>query len=430
MNFYDSERIADLLTPMGYKKTDKPEESDLVILNTCHIREKASEKMYSDLGRLSKFKSNKVKSGSNLKIVVTGCVAQAEGKAIIRRNSDVDLVLGPQNYHKIPTLLTNSNKEKLHNYFPKESKFDFFPRTKTNELSAFVTIQEGCDKFCSFCVVPYTRGSEFSRTVNEIVFDIKHLSEQGVREVTLLGQNVSDYSGFYTVKGVVKKLNLSQLINEISEIKGIDRIRYITSHPADISMDLINEHKKNMKLMPYLHLPIQSGSDRILKKMNRGYTQKDYISIIDKIKDVRKDFAVTSDFIVGFPGETDNDFLDTLNLTEKVDFAASYSFKYSPRPGTPSAFLEDEVPEDVSHQRLQILQKKLDESQRKFNMSFIGQKLSVLFEKKGKKINQYVGRSQYLQPVHVNSDKSLIGKILDIKINKVESYSLHGETFE
>ena len=427
MNHYDSERIEDLLAPLGYKKSDRPEDSDLVILNTCHIREKASEKMYSDLGRLSKYKENKIKIGSDLKIVVTGCVAQAEGEQIIKRNRDVDFVLGPQSYHKITELLNKKNQEKLHNFFPKESKFDYFPKTETKNISAFVTIQEGCDKFCSFCVVPYTRGPEFSRTVNEIVYEIKHLSNQGVREVTLLGQNVSDYKGMYQKDGKTEKLDLSKLIDKISDIDGINRIRYITSHPSDISSKLIHEHKTNMKLMPYLHLPIQSGSDRILKKMNRGYTQKHYVDIVTKIKEVRKDFAVTSDFIVGFPGETDDDFLQTLNLTDKVDFAASYSFKYSPRPGTPSSLLKDEVPESVSNKRLQILQKKLDESQKKFNNSFVGKKLSVLFEKRGKKSNQFVGRSQYLQPVHVNSDESIIGKILDIKINKVEAFSLHGE---
>ena len=427
MNVYDSDRISDLLIPMGYTKTDKPEESDLVIINTCHIREKASEKLYSDLGRLSKFKINRNKLGSDLKIVVTGCVAQAEGEEIIRRNKDVDLVLGPQNYHKITSFLKKTPTHKLHNHFPNESKFDHFPKTKTNEVSAFVTIQEGCDKFCSFCVVPYTRGPEFSRTVNEIVFDIKHLSNQGVREITLLGQNVSDYSGTYNDGISKKRLKLADLIKRISDIKNIERIRYITSHPSDISSELINEHKTNFKLMPYLHLPIQSGSNKILKKMNRGYTQEHYISIVKEIKKVRKDFAVTSDFIVGFPGETDEDFNETLKITEEIDFAASYSFKYSPRPGTPSSLLDEHVPENVSDERLKILQKKLDHSQKVFNNSFIGKKVSVLFEKEGKKINQYVGRSEYLQPVHVISDDPLIGKILDVKINKVEAYSLHGQ---
>ena len=427
MNVYDSDRISDLLIPMGYTKTDKPEESDLVIINTCHIREKASEKLYSDLGRLSKFKINRNKLGSDLKIVVTGCVAQAEGEEIIRRNKDVDLVLGPQNYHKITSFLKKTPTHKLHTHFPNESKFDHFPKTKTNEVSAFVTIQEGCDKFCSFCVVPYTRGPEFSRTVNEIVFDIKHLSNQGVREITLLGQNVSDYSGTYNDGISKKRLKLADLIKRISDIKNIERIRYITSHPSDISSELINEHKTNFKLMPYLHLPIQSGSNKILKKMNRGYTQEHYISIVKEIKKVRKDFAVTSDFIVGFPGETDEDFNETLKITEEIDFAASYSFKYSPRPGTPSSLLDEHVPENVSDERLKILQKKLDQSQNVFNNSFIGKKVSVLFEKEGKKINQYVGRSEYLQPVHVISDDPLIGKILDVKINKVEAYSLHGQ---
>ena len=425
MNFYDSTRIAELLKPMGYYESNLPESCDLIILNTCHIREKASEKMYSDIGRLSIMKQNRKKYGNDLKIVIAGCVAQAEGKEILNRNRDVDIVVGPQTYHKLPELLKRNEKLVL-NDFPNESKFDFLPLINKTQSSAFVTIQEGCDKFCSFCVVPYTRGAEFSRTVNEITFEIEHLILNGVKEVTLLGQNVSSYHGMYKSKETKSKYSLTDLIQHISKIEGLQRIRYLTSHPSDITDDLIEEHGNNHKLMPYLHLPIQSGSNKILKKMNRKHTKESYIELIKKARIARSDLAISSDFIVGFPGETNKDFEETLEVVKEINFASSYSFKYSPRPGTPASLMKDHVEEETKTNRLQILQKELNNQQEIFNNSFLGQKLSVLFEKKGKKTNQFVGKSQYLQPVHVISKESIIGEIHDVGINNKTSHSLHG----
>ena len=428
MNFYDSDRISDLLKPLGYQKSDVPEDCDLTILNTCHIREKASEKMYSDIGRLAKLKENRKKLGHEMKIMIAGCVAQAEGKEILKRNKAVDIVVGPQNYHIVPDLIKKSEIKVLANDFPKESKFDYFPQTKTNNVSSFVTIQEGCDKFCSFCVVPFTRGAEYSRTVNEIYFETQNLINSGVREITLLGQNVNAYHGFYECikSGQLIQYSLADLCNKLAEIDGLERIRYITSHPADMTKELINEHKTNQKLMPYLHLPIQSGSNKILKKMNRKYSKEDYIEIVDEIRTKRHDMALTSDFIVGFPGETDKDFEETLELVKKVKFAGSYSFKYSPRPGTKSSLLNNNINEKIADERLKILQLELNRQQKLFNESFVSKKLSVLFEKEGKKKYQYVGRSQYLQPVHVFANKSVVGKIFDVKIEYSESFSLHG----
>ena len=426
MNVYDSEKISDLLKPMGFERSDNPDNCDITILNTCHIREKASEKMYSDIGRLSRLKENRLKSGHDMKIIVAGCVAQAEGEQIFKRNKNVDIVIGPQSYHKITKLLKKKSSKLIENNFPKESKFDFFPQTKTNSPTAFLTIQEGCDKFCSFCVVPYTRGAEFSRSVNEIVFEANHLVSQGVKEITLLGQNVSAYKGNFISGGRTRKFHLADLMNKLSEIVKLKRIRYLTSHPVDINSDLIMIHGKNKKIMPYLHLPIQSGSNRILKKMNRKHSRESYIEIIEKIRKVRKDIAITSDFIVGYPGESDSDFKMTLDLVKKINFAGSYSFKFSPRPGTPSAMKNSTVPQKTADIRLKILQEELNDQQSKFNRSFQKKSLSVLFEKKGKRENQYVGRSQYMQPVHVISNDNLIGKIKNVRIKNVESFSLHG----
>ena len=425
MNFYDSTRISELLKPMGYDESDSPESCDLIILNTCHIREKASEKMYSDIGRLSIMKQNRKKTGDDLKIVITGCVAQAEGKEILNRNRDVDIVVGPQTYHKLPELLKRNEKFVL-NDFPDESKFDFLPFTNKTQSSAFVTIQEGCDKFCSFCVVPYTRGSEFSRTVNEITYEIEHLVRNGVKEITLLGQNVSSYHGLYKSRENKSVYSLSDLIQHISNIEGLQRIRYLTSHPSDITDELIKEHGNNYKLMPYLHLPIQSGSNKILKKMNRKHTKESYIELIKKVRTARNDLAISSDFIVGFPGETNKDFEDTLEVVKEINFASSYSFKYSPRPGTPASLMKNHVKEETKKKRLQILQKELNNQQEIFNNSFLGKELSVLFEKKGKKKNQFVGKSQYLQPVHVISKESIIGEIHNVGIHNKTSHSLHG----
>ncbi len=430
MNFYDSEKISDLLKPLGYKPSENLEICDLAILNTCHIREKASEKMYSDIGRLAKYKNLKQKSGNNFKIAICGCVAQAEGKRILEKNKNVDMVFGPQNYHTLPQKLmeTSSNKKILDIEFPKESKFDFFQKPCNKGVTAFVSIQEGCDKFCTFCVVPYTRGAEFSRPAKDIIIEIEHLAKLGVKEVTLLGQNVNAYKGVYfSLDGEKKTLDLANLFHEINQISGIKRIRYITSHPADMTENLIDAHYRINKLMPYLHLPIQSGSNKILSKMNRKYTKEDYISLVNKLRKSRKDLALTSDFIVGFPGETSQDFEETMDVIKKVKFAGSYSFKYSPRPGTPAYELENVINEDESDKRLRIIQKELLLQQNDFNNSFIGKDLSVLIEKKGKKNNQYVGRSQYLQPVHVFSKKEIIGKIFNINIKDITAHSLHGE---
>ena len=429
MNFYDSNKIVDLLKPLGYQMSNKPENCDLAILNTCHIREKASEKMYSDIGRLANFKKNQIASGRNMTIAICGCVAQAEGEEIIRRNSAVDIVLGPQNYHSLPKILHKkvNGVKYIQNEFPKENKFDFFPEPSSTGCTAFVSIQEGCDKFCTFCVVPYTRGAEYSRSVSEIIIEVKKLASLGVKEVTLLGQNVNAYHG----KG--KDLNdnesvfsLSDLCDQLSKIKNLHRIRYITSHPADMKDELIQAHKHNLKLMPYLHLPIQAGSNKILKEMNRRYTKEKYLTIVDKLRKAKPDLALTSDFIVGFPGETHKDFDETIDLVKIIRFAGSYSFKYSPRPGTPASLINNLTDDSVSDKRLKVLQSILKTQQEEFNDSFIGNKLSVLIEKKGKKKNQYVGRSQYLQPVHIISSDDIIGQILDIKIESRTSFSLHG----
>ena len=430
MNFYDSDRIIDLIGPLGYKLSESPEECDLAILNTCHIREKASEKMYSDIGRLSKFKNNQIALGKNMTIAICGCVAQAEGKEILKKNKSVDIVVGPQNYHVLPELLIKKEKDKkyIENNFPKESKFDFFPEQSVKSSSAFVSIQEGCDKFCTFCVVPYTRGAEYSRPVSSIIYEIERVVSNGVKEVTLLGQNVNAYHGVKTYKdGKEKVYNLADLCSDVAEIKKLKRIRYITSHPADMNEELIREHKINKKLMPYLHLPIQSGSNKILKNMNRKYTKEHYIKIVKKLRKSKPDIALTSDFIVGYPGETKRDFEETLDLIKYIKFAGSYSFKYSPRPGTPSSLKNDFVDSEILDNRLRLLQNELKQQQKDFNNSFIGKQLSVLFEKKGKKNNQYVGRSEYLQPVHVFSSKSLVGEILNVKIDSITSYSLHGK---
>ena len=429
MNFYDSGKICDLLKPLGYKISESPEKCDLAILNTCHIREKASEKMYSDIGRLSKYKKAQINRGKDMIIAICGCVAQAEGERILKKNRVVDMIFGPQNYHLLPKKIIEKerNKKYLEINFPIESKFDYFPEPSTKGFTSFVSVQEGCDKFCTFCVVPYTRGAEFCRPAIDIIKEVEQLTYLGVQEVTLLGQNVNAYKGtFYNEEKKKIELNLAGLFRELEKIKNLNRIRYITSHPSDVDEDLIIAHKKINKLMPYLHLPIQSGSNKILKAMNRKYTKERYLEIIQHLKKARPDIAITSDFIVGFPGETDTDFDDTMDVVKSIKFAGSYSFKYSARPGTPASLLKHTIEDDISNKRLKILQEELTKYQTEFNNSFLGRNLSVLFEKKGKKDNQYVGRSEYLQPVHVFSKKSLIGKILNVDINKITSFSLHG----
>ena len=427
MNQYDSEKIDELLVHNGFIKAKNLEMSDVAILNTCHIREKASEKFYSDLGRLSVFKKNKEKVGERMQIVVMGCVAQAEGQEVIKRNALVDYVVGPQNIQSIPTLLRKKLNEKIHTDFLCEQKFSSFPKSYLEGASRQITIQEGCDKFCSFCVVPYTRGNEYSRSVEEIYAEAKNLVNNGALEINLLGQNVSSYKSYVFEKSKKKLIGLSKLCSILSSLSELKRIRYITSHPCDINDELILEHKNNKKLMPFLHLPVQSGSNKILKKMNRKHSKENYIDLINKIKCEVRNMAFSSDFIVGYPGETDNDFQETLDLINKVVFASSYSFKYSPRPGTPASLIRDQIDDSILNKRLNKIQNTLNEQQKNFNETFLDKEIDVLFTNLGKKNNQYVGRTPFLQPVHVFSSIDLIGKILKIKIERLTSFSFHGK---
>jgi tRNA-2-methylthio-N6-dimethylallyladenosine synthase len=427
MNVYDSQRMQDVLAPLGYGVVDRPEDADLVILNTCHIREKAVEKVYSELGR---YRDMKIARGGNMTIAVAGCVGQAEAHEITRRMKSVDLVFGPQTYHRLPELLKQRETTGLavvETEFSVDDKFKGLAQEQvrsptSRSVTAFLTIQEGCDKFCTFCVVPYTRGAEFSRAPAQIVEEAKKLADQGVRELTLLGQNVNAYnSGSAT---------LASLITELSHVSGIQRIRYMTSHPRDMSDDLIEAHGANPKLMPYLHLPIQSGSDRVLKAMNRGHTAADYLSLIERIRAAQPRMALTSDFIVGFPGESDAEFEDTMQLVRDVRYAAAYSFKYSPRPGTPAAERDDQIPEEVKNERLARLQALLNEQQAAFNQSCIGETLPVLLEKPGRQKGQLIGRSPYLQSVHLDAPTSLLGSFVDAHILAVGPNSLSGQYTE
>jgi tRNA-2-methylthio-N6-dimethylallyladenosine synthase len=424
MNEYDSKRMQDLMQINNYTATDTPQDADLVVLNTCHIREKAAEKVYSELGRLKKLKDK----NQDMKIVVAGCVAQAEGKAMLKRAKVIDIVCGPQTYHRLPEFLKtheDTGRQVLDTDFPLEEKFDFLPKQNANKkVTAFLSVQEGCDKFCTFCVVPYTRGAEFSRNVEDIITEAKQLCDQGVKELTLLGQNVNAYHGNYKDG---KVWSLARLIEEISKINGIERIRYTTSHPNDMSDDLFEAHAHIKKLMPYLHLPVQSGSNKILKAMNRKHTAESYMEIIAKMRTIRPDIALSGDFIVGFPGEEEQDFQFTLNLVKQINYTSSYSFKYSIRPGTPAGEMENQVDENVKTERLYILQALLSEQQKAFNSSLIGKNIEVLVEKLGKHEGQMVGRSPYLQPVHFISQKSQIGDIIKLRVNKSTSNSLEAE---
>jgi tRNA-2-methylthio-N6-dimethylallyladenosine synthase len=428
MNVYDSQRMSDVLLPLGYVGTEDPQDADLIILNTCHIREKAAEKVYSELGRLRRLKDRKAGSGSHLTIAVAGCVAQAEGEEIIRRAPAVDLVFGPQSYHRLPHLLDSlaaKNRVVVETEFPAEEKFASLPaasseKTIARGVTAFVTVQEGCDKFCTFCVVPYTRGSEFSRPVADIENEVRRLTGAGVREVTLLGQNVNAYRGPAPSGGTC---DLAGLLARLSLLPGIERLRYTTSHPRDMDDRLIAAHADNPKLMPYLHLPAQSGSSRILKAMNRQYKAEDYISLIERIRAARPDIALSSDFIVGFPGETNADFDDTLDLVRNVGYAQAFSFKYSPRPGTPAAELP-QIPGELKAERLAKLQLLLIQQQAAFNRSCIGRELPVLLERPGRHPGQLIGRSPYLQAVHLSAEKASFGDIIQAVIDDVGSNSL------
>jgi tRNA-2-methylthio-N6-dimethylallyladenosine synthase len=428
MNVYDSERMADVLAPLGYGMTDTPEDADLVVLNTCHIREKATEKVYSELGQIRLMKLARQEAGAAMTIAVAGCVAQAEGEEIMRRQPAVDLVVGPQAYHQLPELIARTHRargERLAADFAAEDKFDALPVARNaSGVTAFLTVQEGCDKFCTFCVVPYTRGAEWSRPAAAILAEARSLADQGVREVTLLGQNVNAYRDPDAGGG------LAALARALAKIPGLDRIRYTTSHPRDMDDELIAAHGELDAFMPFLHLPVQSGSDRILKAMNRGHTVEAYLKLIEKIRAARPDIAISSDYIVGFPGERDADFEATLALVRQMSHASAFSFKYSRRPGTPAAALPGQVAEEVKTERLARLQAVLDEQQVAFNAAQVGKTLPVLFERLGRHPGQLVGRSPYLQGVHADAPESLIGQIVPVRIEAASKNSLSGVLVE
>jgi tRNA-2-methylthio-N6-dimethylallyladenosine synthase len=430
MNVYDAQRMVDTLAGEGFVETAHADDADLVILNTCHIREKASEKVYSELGRLRTAKEDAARGGRVMKIAVAGCVAQAEGEEIIRRAPVVDVVVGPQSYHHLPELLERATQDgrAIETEFPAEDKFGFLPHPRPDAIrargiSAFVTVQEGCDKFCTFCVVPYTRGAEVSRPAAKIVDDVKRLADNGVREITLIGQNVNAYHG----EGVDgRSWPLGRLLHRLAEIPGIARLRYSTSHPNDVDETLIAAHRDLPALMPFVHLPVQSGSDRILAAMNRKHTGRDYRNVIDRFRTVRQDIAFSSDFIVGFPGETEEDFAATLALVTQIGYAAAYSFKYSPRPGTPAAEMRETVSAADMDERLARLQELIDSQQSAFNKAAIGSTVDVLFERAARNPGQIVGRTAYLQPAHVMAPTDIIGQVLPVRIESLERYSLLG----
>ena len=422
MDVYDSRRMADVLIPYGYSYTENPKSADLVIVNTCHIREKAAEKLYSELGKIYKIKKNRNKKNRNTIVIVAGCVAQAEGEEIFKRAPFVDIVVGSQSYQKLPHLIKKiknkiKNKKFVELDFEPKSKFDHLPKNKyIHEVSSYLTIQEGCNKFCKFCVVPYTRGPEYSRSVKEILNEAELLVNNGTKEIILLGQNVNAYHGQDLNN---KECNLGKLIYILAKIKGLKRIRYMTAHPKDMHDDLYKAHKNVEKLMPFLHLPIQSGSNKILKAMNRNYSVEEYLKIINKVKEFRKDIVFSSDFIVGYPGETKEDFQKTLDLIDKVKYVQSFSFIYSPRPGTTAYNLKDNLKESEKKRRLSVLQNKLRFYQENFNKNFVKKSLNVLFSNSiNEKNYQSLGYSQYMQLVRINNKKDMQGKIEDIKIKK------------
>jgi tRNA-2-methylthio-N6-dimethylallyladenosine synthase len=423
MNVHDSERMADVLKPLGYRLTDVIDGADLVVLNTCHIRERATEKVYSELGRVKALKLAKAEAGGEMIVAVAGCVAQAEGAEIMNRQTAVDLVIGPQSYHRLPELIAKAHRargERLAADFVAEEKFDALPRDrKVSGVTAFLTVQEGCDRFCTFCVVPYTRGAEYSRPAAAIETEARSLVEGGVREITLLGQNVNAYTND-------DGGGLASLIRRLARIPGLARLRYTTSHPADMDDTLISAHAEVEALMPYLHLPVQSGSDRILKAMNRAHTAESFLRSVDKIRLARPDIALSSDFIVGFPGETEADFEATLALIHEVRFASAFSFKYSRRPGTPASAMAGQVDEAVKSERLARLQALLEAQQRAFNAAQVGTVAQVLFERPGRHTGQVIGRSPYLQAVHCKGPLDLIGRVEPVSIIASAHNSLTG----
>ena len=424
MNVYDSARMADVLAPLGYRPTTAPDDADMVILNTCHIREKATDKVFSELGRLRGLKRD---GPRDVIVAVAGCVAQAEGEEILRRAPYVDMVFGPQTYHTLPEMVARAERGSggvLNTEFPVVSKFDFLPSETTGrDVSAFLSVQEGCDKFCTFCVVPYTRGAEFSRPAPQIIEEARRLVEAGAREITLLGQNVNAFHG----EGRDGKIwGLGRLAQSLAEIDGLERIRYTTSHPRDMDDELIDAHGSIPQLMPFLHLPVQSGSDRVLAAMNRRHRADDYRAVVDRLRSARPDLALSSDFIVGFPGEGDRDFADTLRLVTEIGYAQAYSFKYSARPGTPAANLEDQVPEPVKAERLAALQQLLNAQQIAFNQATVGRTVPVLLDRRGRQDGQLLGRSPHMQSVHINATDALFGQVADVMIEAAHANSLAG----
>jgi len=425
MNTYDSRRMADILGPLGYKTVDSPVDADMVILNTCHIREKATDKVFSDLGRIRPYKDK----NKNMLIAVAGCVAQAEGEYILERAPYVDMVFGPQTYHELPEMVAKAinsygDNRIVNTEFPAESKFDFLPEEHHSQgVSAFLSIQEGCDKFCTFCVVPYTRGAEFSRSVSEILDEAKKLIQAGAKEITLLGQNVNAFHGDGPDE---KTWGLGPLIREVADLEGLERIRYTTSHPRDMDDDLIETHSSVETLMPFLHLPVQSGSDRILEAMNRKHTSNHYREIIERLRKARPDLALSSDFIVAFPGETEADFEDTMQLVHDIGYSSAYSFKYSARPGTPAANMQNLVRDEVATERLTRLQALINEQRKDFNKRSERLVMPVLFDRKGKKPGQIQGRSPWNQSVYVQGNERLLGHIIDVDITEGYDSSLTG----
>ncbi len=426
MNVYDSSRMADILRPLGYAQVDEPDDADMMILNTCHIREKATDKVFSEIGRLKTHKEKKQANGGKMLMAVAGCVAQAEGDFILRRAPEIDMVFGPQTYHELPEMVlkANGNERVVNTEFPAVTKFDALPKDQQQGAAAFLSIQEGCDKFCTFCVVPYTRGAEFSRPVDKIVDEAKRLVDNGTKEITLLGQNVNAYHGTNTDG---KTWGLGRLIEEIAGINGVQQIRYTTSHPRDVDGELIAAHRDVDKLAPFLHLPVQSGSDKILKAMNRKHTSDRYREIIADLRKARPDLVFSSDFIVGFPGETDQDHEDTMQLIRDVVFASAYSFKYSARPGTPAANMAGLVRPDVASARLKELQDLITEQYFEFNKSCIGKTMKVLFEREGKKEGQLQGRTPFYQAINVPANERLLGEFVDVKITDATANALVGE---
>ncbi len=427
MNVYDSGRMADVLAPLGYAPIDAPDDADMIILNTCHIRDKAAEKVFSELGRLRILQEARKAQGHRMIIAVAGCVAQAEGAEILARAPYVDIVLGPQTYHRLPEMVARASRAAgsvIETDFPAEDKFDYLPEASAPQgLTAFLTIQEGCDKFCSFCVVPYTRGAETSRSEATVLAEARRLVVQGTQEITLLGQNVNAWHGL-DAAGVPS--TLGKLVRELAKIPGLARIRYTTSHPRDMDDDLIAAHAEVPELMPFLHLPVQSGSDRMLAAMNRRHTVAEYIALVDRLRAVRPDMALSSDFIVGHPGETEADFEATLDLIRRVQFVSAFSFKYSPRPGTPAAGMGQQVDDETADRRLQTLQALLREQTTAFNDSTEGKTIDVLFTHVGRQPGQIGGRTPWLQPVHVLGPESLIGRIVPVLIDNARPNSLNG----